>query len=447
MLNNYLRHMLDEAERQKTGMPHYPFFFGDNEAERPPLCITLPDPAKIKTIRLALENIGNFHMKGLHLSFQGEPVPPAPVPCPCELRLNDFYEQFGGFPNFCINTTYPAVAFFTKYGTRAWAEITLPHEVLADTITLYNRDKTADAVKAASLTVSIASADGELTQVFNHPALLNDFVDSILQACEDHKPENLDHHDATILCRAIVETMLGWYINLHENSSKSSSLALLHDKSLKPRLMAFLDSAILAARKLAFIRGMVKKPFRYYSQEERAAQLRYTTEVLKAVEEISTDGFLSGGTLLGAIREKDLIPHDYELDTAIFIHGESADKSSHYLDILEKTLVRHGYWVLSRGEEMMYITVVIPGKSATPIDVFLVFPNDDGLATMTFKSIGGWMPVSALLPVTHTNVLGVDCPIPNKPHIFLERTYGKDWQTPMPDWNIDELCSDYRQEE
>ncbi|MDL2266725.1 hypothetical protein LJC46_01900 [Desulfovibrio sp. OttesenSCG-928-G15] len=446
MLNNYLRHMLDEAERQKTTMPHYAFFFGDNEKDRPSLDIALATPAKVKTIRLALETIDNLHIKGLHLSCGGKPAPVAPLPLPCTLRLNAFYEQYGGFPDFCINTSYPNFALFTKYGTPAWAEITLPQETLADAITLYNRDKRSDAVKAASLKVSIAPSNGVFTEVFNHQTMLDNFIDTVMQSCSGYKPAHVDLHDAKILCRSLIEAMLGWYINLTENSFKSSLLSLLHDKNLKQNLTVFLESAVLAARNLAFIRGMVKKPFSKYSREERAMQLRHATQVLKAVEEISRDGFLFGGTLLGAIREKDLIPHDYELDTAIVIHGESADKSDHYLDILEKTLASRGYWVLNRGEEMMYVTVIIPGKSSTPIDVFLVFPNDNGLATMTFKSIGGWMPMTALLPIAHTQVLGVACPIPNDPHTFLERTYGKNWKTPIPEWNIDELCSDYRQE-
>ena len=154
-------------------------------------------------------------------------------------------------------------------------------------------------------------------------------------------------------------------------------------------------------------------------------------KVKKALDEAGVRFFLIFGTLLGAIRDKDLILWDKDIDLGIFY------EDSWKLEKAEKVLEKHG--ILMEGKRRR--------KPDTPCEKFVLFGKTVwGIEFMTMYLIGDtyWHIDSSdwrgarLIPVEkehydnleEIDFLSTKFLIPSKPKVLLKKWYGSNWHIP-----------------
>ena len=93
------------------------------------------------------------------------------------------------------------------------------------------------------------------------------------------------------------------------------------------------------------------------SKKEEARFRRVLESAKEALDSINIPFHLHAGTALGAHREKTFIPHDHDIDIAVFAKDA---KDTNKLKLIIKTMQRYGFSVvsrlgrLSRGKEIQF---------------------------------------------------------------------------------------------
>lgn len=144
----------------------------------------------------------------------------------------------------------------------------------------------------------------------------------------------------------------------------------------------------------------------------------------RILDDLKVPYFLSNGTLLGCIRDGDLIPHDSDIDLGVFIE----DYKPEILDaFLAKGFVIHGiFGTIENGYELSL-------RRKVKLDIFFYYKEDDKRVMSVFS--GGQIkyvyPDFKTIPWTF---LGEPVHIPEKYEAYLTAQYG-DWKTPVEVWN------------
>ena len=154
------------------------------------------------------------------------------------------------------------------------------------------------------------------------------------------------------------------------------------------------------------------------SVEKREENLKILTTTLK---DFNIDSCLIFGTLLGALRDKSLIPHDHDDD--IFVYEKDRDL---FTKDLITTLEKQNFRIMRIADNSQTLSFVREGYY---IDVYFVHLNE--------KNKWQWREVE--MSEHYFNSLDTltlhNGDVYNTPHNaegFLESTYG-DWKTPNPD--------------
>ena len=127
---------------------------------------------------------------------------------------------------------------------------------------------------------------------------------------------------------------------------------------------------------------------------------------------------LIAGTLLGAIRERDFIAHDEDID--LFFLEEDKER---FFDILHE-LIDFGF-TIARYDRRGLLSIIRNGEY---IDLYFFSKYKDKI-----RICSGWcIPEKYLVNTAYLDFLGGQFPAPKDYLGFLEFEYGKDWGTPIP---------------
>lgn len=162
------------------------------------------------------------------------------------------------------------------------------------------------------------------------------------------------------------------------------------------------------------------------------------TYITKIAEENNIKIIPSYGTLLGLIRENEIIKHDYDLD--LFLFEDDWKKLKNILSneeeykFKEKDILWHRKFNIiskKRNIETDFLILYEKRKNVT-LDVLLSFSNTGTLdGSLNLKSpFRGDFKKNDILPLEKKTTKYGDLYFPRNPENLLVKWYGKDWKTP-----------------
>jgi NADP-dependent 3-hydroxy acid dehydrogenase YdfG len=175
-----------------------------------------------------------------------------------------------------------------------------------------------------------------------------------------------------------------------------------------------------------------------------AIGIKRVREVLSDIRAVLNDcgvqWFLVGGTLLGAIRNQQLIHHDKDIDIGII--GEEAlyrvaDALRDYYDEVHINGPMNGkiLWVKRYFDNAYVLPIEIAAQYQDHSAGEIFYNRDLGVTWKWHKGHCAW-PISTILPTRNGTLYGEQYPVPGQFESFLTAFYGSDWHKPKQykDW-------------
>lgn len=183
----------------------------------------------------------------------------------------------------------------------------------------------------------------------------------------------------------------------------------------------------LARRELEWSSHGIKKTFRFWSAQEKQDYLGFTVDVVRCLRELNDNVCLGFGTVLGLVRDHDLIPHDDDADVIIGFEPTQAASLSEGRRLISECLQDHGYHVTKNRIAHHWVT---PPGGGVKLDAFAGIFEQNSISWYPGKR--GVLTRQMVFPPTYIERLGQSCPIPREPERYLEQIYGTDWRIPDP---------------
>lgn len=204
---------------------------------------------------------------------------------------------------------------------------------------------------------------------------------------------------------------------------------------------------ITITQKIGIYSIIVKILTRRRNKKQALCFKKYGKEALEKLtiisDEIGKPIFLMFGTLLGAIREHNFIPHDIDLDVGMM----SADRPDNMIEIFEK----HGFSYHSNAyfKSNQALTEEAFDYKGVRADVFYCFLQGSDLACYSFvaheklardaaNAADGFPTREHLFTyegLEKEDFLGLNVWMAKNAGKWSEERYGKSYMTPIQDWN------------
>ena len=211
-----------------------------------------------------------------------------------------------------------------------------------------------------------------------------------------------------------------------------------------------------AVAKIPYLKSILKPiyyPFKkLFANSQRNLFLENGLSVLqqfdKCCEDNNIEYTLAFGTLLGAVREKGFIKHDFDIDVYIWAEQYTPEIPTLFrkagFKLIHSFLVEDG----SIGREETY------EYNGVPIDIFYLFKDDgqypyccdfitfNGCPThrQSMNKYGGVVARRIELPISKNRIKtmfnGIELYIPENAHEILQFRYGNDYMIPNPSWSM-----------
>lgn len=170
--------------------------------------------------------------------------------------------------------------------------------------------------------------------------------------------------------------------------------------------------------------------------------IRAIDNVVGTLRRLDVTVFLAYGTLLGAVRNGQLIGHDSDADLgylSAFDHPVDVARESFRI---QRALVEEGYRVTRYSGAAFKVDVIESDGSVRGLDVFGGFLMGGRLHLM--GEIRTPFEREWILPLGTTTLEGTVFPAPADTDRFLQATYGAGWRTPDPAFHFATPMSTHR---
>ena len=159
---------------------------------------------------------------------------------------------------------------------------------------------------------------------------------------------------------------------------------------------------------------------------QKDAYLRALDAAFDLLDELGFTLLLCYGSLLGAAREGEFMPHDDDVDLLLINQSASHQEALQNKKDLILALEGHGIAVYPLEENFH---AVIGGKT---LDLFICWQGTDSTTLLMENFRYRDIPTNILLPPSTVKLYDREYPAPAKPHAFLEERYGPTWTTSDP---------------
>ena len=179
-----------------------------------------------------------------------------------------------------------------------------------------------------------------------------------------------------------------------------------------------------------------------FSSKNEEKAIKFLFDVTDKLEKYSTSYWIEGGTLLGAVRDKKLIPWDHDIDMGMI--NKSDEKTKEVIDNLKKYFYvsvkgfkeLSGVWNLGKYRVLkVYPRKNIFFKDNLCIDIFIYYLDGNNYKYVVWNK-NAQHERKYFDKLEKIEFYGKAINVPNDFKNFLEVKYGSDWQVPKKEWNV-----------
>ncbi len=410
-----LHQVVDELIRAAAGFTDLGYLGPDGLLELP------LDGGRVLGLRIELPPGQVLHLQSIGIDAEGVPSIAAVASVRTSSWQGDQEQAFS--PGRLFDIDHPTgTVIHTEPDRPAWVEVRFSRPLTVTRLRLRNvSDETAR--RARGLKISVKSR-WRSRVIYDGEARWRAWLDLVAPA----KASAGSDGETLALLDVLDLTVRGEYARAH-----TSLAAHVPDEPQRRMFVASLNDELLPARGLEWTAHGPKRPFRSWSDEERVDYVRDTADVVEALRSLTPDVCFGFGSVLAAVRDKALIPHDDDLDVIVGFEPEAAATLADGLRLIEEHLRPLGFEVT--GPFIAHRHVRQPGRKR--VDVFVgIF---EGETISWYPGARGGLTRTIVFPPIPAALLGVPCWIPAKPETYLESLYGAGWRVPDPffrhDWN------------
>ena len=233
-----------------------------------------------------------------------------------------------------------------------------------------------------------------------------------------------DHPGSLALARVIDLTVRGDYIRAHRMLARD-----VEDANVRAWFRDAITSRLLHDRGIEWTTHGPSRPFRLWAAGERQAYVAASAAIATELASLTLNVSLGFGSVLAAVRDHALIPHDDDIDLIVGFEPDEAPTIEAALARLTNHLRQRGFEV--SGEFLVHRHVRRPGERR--VDVFVGIFEDQRIAWYPGPREG--LPRDVVFPAVTTELLGVEVRIPREAEHYLEHVYGPGWSVPDPNFN------------
>jgi SAM-dependent methyltransferase len=164
--------------------------------------------------------------------------------------------------------------------------------------------------------------------------------------------------------------------------------------------------------------------------------MKHVSDLLDALgTKCGVPAYIAYGTLLGAVRNGQLIGYDNDVDLAYVASHETPVDIARESFRIQRTLTEQG-WLVRRGSgSRLNVRLLMEDGSGRHIDIFTAFWIGDTFHTAI--DIGCRLSRDDVLPVSYVDLCGHRVPAPADPEAMLAAAYGESWRVPDPAFQYD----------
>jgi len=326
-----------------------------------------------------------------------------------------------------INPDFIGTGFHTKKDHNPWFEIRFAEPTQVRRVVVRNRNNRTSH-RALGLQVRVLRADGRWATIYDCAERHANFaksVERIFGSVTDLTAQDGKRSDvitASGLARILTK--------VYQRDYGPSLVRSLNQMDLSPASRAKFreatSSRVLKGRELEWTSHGVRRSFRFWSNGEKRQYVAHACDVVEDLQGLTKNVCFGFGSVLAAVRDGDLIPHDDDLDIIVGFEPNEAPKIPDGLRVIERYLRKKGYQVI--GDNAGHRQVIRrPNKK---VDVFVGVFEKDSIDWLPGHR--GLLERQMIFPPKSIEFFGSCYPIPADPHRYLELVYGANWRVPDP---------------